>query len=64
MPYCAGHWLFAVKSILFLYGVAEEPAVMFALVVHTVQTALVVLLGIYGWAQLNTTRRIPAAEKK
>lgn len=63
-PNGAGPWHFAVKTMLVLYGVAEEPAVMFALVVHTVQTALVVLLGIYGWAQLNTTRRIPAAEKK
>ena len=39
--------------MLVLYGVAEAPAVMFALVVHTIQTALVILLGAWGWADLN-----------
>lgn len=52
-PNGAGSWHFAVKTMLVLYGVAEAPAVMFALVVHTIQTALVVLLGAWGWADLN-----------
>lgn len=52
-PNGAGPWHFAVKTMLVLYGVAEQPAVLFALVVHTIQTALVVLLGAIGWADLT-----------
>ncbi len=51
-PNGAGSWHFAVKTMLVLYGVAETQAILFALVVHTIQTALVVLLGAYGWAHL------------
>lgn len=56
-PNGAGPWHFAVKTMLVLYGVAEAPAVMFALVVHTIQTALVVLLGAYAVADLGLMRR-------
>ena len=56
-PNGAGPWHFAVKTMLVLYGVAEAPAVMFALVVHTIQTALVVLLGAYAVADLTLMRR-------
>ncbi len=52
-PNGAGPWHFAVKTMLVIYGVAEAPAVMFALVVHTVQTLLVAVLGIGAWADLN-----------
>lgn len=52
-PNGAGPWHFAVKTMLVLYGVAEEPAVLFVLVVHTLQTALVVLMGAVGWIDLN-----------
>lgn len=52
-PNGAGPWHFAVKTMLVLYGVAEQDAIMFALVVHTIQTALVVLLGAFGWARVN-----------
>ena len=52
-PNGAGPWHFAVKTMLVIYGVAEAPAVMFALIVHTVQTFLVMLLGVVGWADLN-----------
>jgi len=51
-PNGAGPWHFAVKTMLVLYGVAEPKAILFALVVHTVQTALVVMLGAYAWADL------------
>lgn len=51
-PNGAGPWHFAVKTMLVLYGVAEQPAILFAFVVHTIQTALVVLLGAIGWADL------------
>lgn len=51
-PNGAGPWHFAVKTMLVLYGVAEPKAILFALVVHTVQTALVIMLGAYAWADL------------
>ncbi|MEE0805111.1 MAG: lysylphosphatidylglycerol synthase transmembrane domain-containing protein [Prevotellamassilia sp.] len=63
-PNGAGSWHFAVKTMLVLYGVAEAPAVMFALVVHTIQTGLVILLGAWGWADLTRIEMIkPASEK-
>jgi hypothetical protein len=45
--------------MLILYGVADESALYFVLIVHTVQTMLVVALGIYAWLALNftTTRK-------
>lgn len=52
-PNGAGPWHFAVKTMLVIYGVAEQPAILFALAVHTIQTAEVILLGIYGWADLS-----------
>ena len=57
-PNGAGPWHFAVKTMLVLYGVAEEPAVMFALIVHTIQTFEVVVLGGYGWFDLMRRRKI------
>ncbi|MBF0964189.1 MAG: flippase-like domain-containing protein, partial [Alloprevotella sp.] len=56
-PNGAGPWHFAVKTMLVLYGVAQAPAVLFALVVHTIQTALVVLMGAVGWADLFSMKR-------
>lgn len=52
-PNGAGPWHFAVKTMLVLYGVAEPQAILFALVVHTIQTALVVALGCLGWLRVN-----------
>jgi hypothetical protein len=56
-PNGAGPWHFAIKTMLILYGVADEQALWFVLIVHTVQTMLVVALGIYAWAALSFTRR-------
>lgn len=47
-PNGAGPWHFAVKTILILYGIADTDAVTFVLIVHTLQTALVPLLGAYS----------------
>lgn len=52
-PNGAGPWHFAVKTILVLYGLGATQAVIFAIIVHTVQTGLLVLLGIYGWIFLQ-----------
>ena len=57
-PNGAGPWHLAVKTMLVLYGVAETQAIMFALTVHTIQTALVVLLGAFGWARINSKRKL------
>lgn len=56
-PNGAGPWHFAVKTMLVIYGVAEAPAVMFALVVHTVQTLLVAVLGVGAWVDLALLKR-------
>ena len=57
-PNGAGPWHFAIKTMLILYGVADEQALWFVLIVHSVQTLLVIVLGIYGWAVLSFTKRI------
>ena len=57
-PNGAGPWHFAVKTMLILYGVVDEYALSFVLIVHTVQTMLVVALGIYAWAALSFTKRL------
>lgn len=57
-PNGAGPWHFAVKTMLVLYGIAEQDAIMFALVVHTIQTALVVVLGAFGWARVNHRKHL------
>ena len=62
-PNGAGPWHFAVKTILVLYGLGATQAVIFAIIVHTVQTGLLVALGIYGWLLLQFTkpRSLPAS---
>ena len=57
-PNGAGPWHFAIKTMLILYGVADEQALWFVLIVHSVQTMLVIALGIYAWAALSFTKRI------
>ncbi|MDD6507378.1 MAG: lysylphosphatidylglycerol synthase transmembrane domain-containing protein [Prevotellaceae bacterium] len=54
-PNGAGPWHFAVKTMLILYGVAENDALYFVLIVHGVQTLLVALLGILAWTRLSFT---------
>jgi uncharacterized protein (TIRG00374 family) len=56
-PNGAGPWHFAVKTMLILYGVADEQALYFVLIVHTVQTLLVIALGVYAWLSLNFIKR-------
>ena len=54
-PNGAGPWHFAVKTMLILYGVSSNDALYFVLIVHTIQTLLVVALGIFGWIALELT---------
>ena len=55
-PNGAGPWHFAVKTMLILYGVADNQALFFVLIVHTIQTLLVILLGVYAWIALSFTK--------
>ena len=52
-PNGAGPWHFAVKTILILYGLTDTDAITFVLIVHTIQTALVPILGIYSITALG-----------
>ncbi|MBQ5693898.1 MAG: flippase-like domain-containing protein, partial [Bacteroidaceae bacterium] len=49
-PNGAGPWHFVVKTVLVLYGVQDQDAAVFALIVHTLQTLLTVVLGLYALA--------------
>jgi len=55
-PNGAGPWHFAIITMMMLYGVSAHDASTFALLVHGIQTMLVVLLGIYGWMSFNVRR--------
>lgn len=56
-PNGAGPWHFAVKTMLLLYGataisgktITADEALSFVLIVHTIQTMLVVVLGVLAW---------------
>ncbi len=57
-PNGAGPWHFAVKTMLVLYGVAATDALYFVLIVHTVQTLLVIALGVYAWIRISLQKKI------
>ena len=60
-PHGAGPWHFAVKTMLLLYGsaalgpnaITADEALSFVLIVHTIQTMLVVLLGVWAMIMLK-----------
>jgi uncharacterized protein (TIRG00374 family) len=56
-PNGAGPWHFTVISLMALYGIGITEAGVFALIVHGIQTFLLVLLGIYGLAALPLTNK-------
>ena len=56
-PNGAGPWHFAIITMMVLYGVGEEDAGIFALLVHGIQTFLLILLGIYGLVDLPLTKQ-------
>lgn len=57
-PNGAGPWHFAVITMMMLYGVNATDAGVFALIVHGIQTLLVIVLGIYGWLHLSLVNRV------
>ena len=56
-PNGAGPWHFAVKTMLILYGIHSTEALFFVLIVHSIQTMLVIVLGLYAWIALSATRK-------
>lgn len=58
-PNGAGPWHFSVKTILVLYGLSAVEGEAFVLIVHTIQTALIPLLGLYSLAALQLRRPSP-----
>ncbi len=56
-PNGAGPWHFAVITMMMLYGVGVTDAGVFALIVHGIQTLLVIVLGIYGSLHLSIANR-------
>ena len=56
-PNGAGPWHFAVMTIMMMYGVSKDDAGIFALLVHGIQTFLLILLGIYGLVALPLTNK-------
>ena len=56
-PNGAGSWHFAVKTVLVLFGVGQTDAAVFVLIVHTLQTLLVALLGV--WSSIVLALRKP-----
>ena len=57
-PNGAGPWHFAVITLMMLYGVSDADASLFALVVHGIQTLLVIVLGVWGWLHLLWSNRV------
>ena len=55
-PNGAGSWHFAVKTVLVLYGVGQTDAALFVLIVHTIQTLLVALLGVWSSLALSLNK--------
>jgi uncharacterized membrane protein YbhN (UPF0104 family) len=56
-PNGAGPWHFVIITLLGLYGINKVDAGIFALLVHGIQTFLLILLGIYGLAALPLSRK-------
>lgn len=52
-PNGAGPWHFAVKTVLMLYGVNGNDGAMFVLIVHSLQTMLVAVLGLVGLTKIS-----------
>ena len=56
-PNGAGPWHFAVITMMMLYGVSATDSAIFALIVHAIQTLLVILLGLWAMLHLQGERR-------
>ena len=59
-PNGMGPWHFAVKTIFVLYGVKDINAETFVLIVHTIQTALIPVLGVFSLIMLGNREKAEA----
>lgn len=63
-PNGAGPWHFAIMTALALYGVSQTDGATCALVTHTIQTMLVLILGIYALVAMALTNDNKTKTKK
>lgn len=56
-PNGTGPWHFAIITMMMLYGVSATDASLFALLVHGIQTLLVIVLGVWAWGHLQYKNR-------
>ncbi len=56
-PNGAGPWHFAIITMMMMYGISKDNAGIFALIVHGIQTFLLILLGIYGLVALPLSNK-------
>ncbi|MFA6871049.1 MAG: lysylphosphatidylglycerol synthase transmembrane domain-containing protein [Bacteroidaceae bacterium] len=57
-PNGAGPWHYAIISMMVFYGVEKGDAGIFAIIVHGIQTFLIILLGVYGLIALTFSNKI------
>lgn len=55
-PNGAGPWHFAIITMMVLYGINATDAGIFALIVHSIQTLLVIVCGVYGMIAVGGKR--------
>ena len=55
-PNGAGSWHFATKTVLVLYGVGQTASALYVLIVHTIHTLLIALLGVGSSVALSLRR--------
>ena len=52
-PNGAGSWHFATKTVLVLYGVGQTSSALYVLIVHTLHTLFIALLGVWSSVALS-----------
>ncbi len=55
-PNGAGSWHFATKTVLVLYGVGQTASALYVLIVHTLHTLFIALLGVFSSVCLSFRR--------
>lgn len=60
-PNGAGPWHFVLITLMMRYGISDADASGYALLVHSIQTLLVVVLGLWGFLHLSFVQRKDAS---
>ena len=58
-PNGAGSWHFATKTVLVLYGVGQTASALYVLIVHTLHTLFIALLGLWSSVALSFRKSRP-----